>query len=515
MASTPLTHGPLRAQQAHSRQPEPASATPSSSRRAHSDRDQARRPLPLITHPWGPNPTSTSASSTSVVPQTAEGKAIPVDGATAENRTLALREINNQFPSRQRCTNPKNDAQSGISEPVVVRTYYAPAQPPRPRRHDAATYSGVASKAGATAIGAARRLAFASHLSLSPAARTSSTNYTTYYTGKAPALDVCQDQGTHLPPIKAFTFKSFMAHSEAHSGPDDINADLDRIAEICARSRYCLSDQYEVHYTPRGSRVTFHATGSHQEPRDGPALPFQVVPLRNSNGQQDMQHNFAMPNHRRRRRFGRMSSRAVGTLETIVSVSRSSEEDDAERKAATATQKESSGPSSPRAASPLAGREMSDSKDETRPPLLGRRHSTSLALIEPSRQSRSASDPTAFRAASSALVSEPALPQASARQLETRTASSVARPVKAQGYHYHARVLSAPLATSRDARFVRGSISPVHHQDIPGKAVLSSISGWLPWTSASAVPPGRAESSLRYLLQTTEHKAKRTAGVMT
>ncbi|KAG6031672.1 hypothetical protein E4U19_004888 [Claviceps sp. Clav32 group G5] len=497
MASTPLTHGPLRAQQAHSRQP--ASATPSSSRRAHSDSDQARRPLPLITHPWGPNPTSTSASSTSVVPQTAEGKAIPVDGATAENRTLALREINNQFPSRQRCTNPKNDAQSGISEPVVVRTYYAPA----PRRHDAATYSGVASKAGATAIGAARRLAFASHLS--PAARTSNNNT---YTGKAPALDVCQDQGTHLPPIKAFTFKSFMAHSEAHSGPDDINADLDRIAEICARSRYCLSDQYEVHYTPRGSRVTFHATGSHQDPRDGPALPFQVVPLRN--GQQDMH---ILANHRRRRRFGRVSSRAVGTLETIVSVSRSSEEDDAERKAATATPKESSGPSSPRAASPLAGREMSDSQDETRPPLPGRRHSTSLALIEPSRQSRSASDPTAFRAASSALVSEPALPQASARQLETRTASSVARPVKAQGYH--TRVLSAPVANSRDAHFVRGSISPVHHQGISGKTVLSSISGWLPWTSASAVPPGRAESSLRYLLHTTGHKAKRTAGVMT
>ncbi|KAG6107742.1 hypothetical protein E4U31_008192 [Claviceps sp. LM219 group G6] len=494
MASTPLTHGPLRAQQAHSRQP--ASTTPSSSRRANSD--QARRPLPLITRPWGPNPTSTSASSTSVVPQTAEGKAIPVDGATAENRTLALREINNQFPSRQRCVKPKNDAQSGISEPVVVRTYYAPA----PRRHDAAAaYSGVASKAGATAIGAARRLAFASHLS--PAARTTSNK-----TGKAPALDVRQDQGTHLPPIKAFTFKSFMAHSEAQSGPDGINADLDRIAEICARSRYCLSDQYEVHYTPRRSRVTFHATGSHQEPRDGPALPFQVVPLRN--GQQDMH---ILTNHRRRKRFGRMSSRAVGTLETIISVSRSSEEDDAERKAATTTQKTASGPSSPRAASPLAGQEMPDSQNETRPPLPPRRHSTSLALLEPSRQSRSASDPTALRAASSALVSEPALPQASARQLETRTASSTARPIKAQGYH--TRTLSAPLANGRDAHFVRGSISPVHHEGIPGKTVLSSISGWLPWTSASAVPPGRAESSLRYLLHTTEYKAKRTAGVMT
>ncbi|KAG5924747.1 hypothetical protein E4U61_006920 [Claviceps capensis] len=492
MASTPLTHGPLRAQHTHSRQP--ASATPSSSRLASSD--QARRPLPLITRPGGPNPTPTSASSTSVVPQTAQGKAIPVDGATAENRTLALREINNQFPSRQRCTNPKNDAPSGISEPVVVRTYYAPA----PRRHDATAYSGVASKAGATAIGAARRLAFASHLS--PAARTTNNN-----TGKAPALNVCQDQGTHLPPIKAFTFKSFMAHSEAHSGPDGINADLDRIAEICARSRYCLSDQYEVHYTPRGSRVTFHATGSHQEPRDGPALPFQVVPLRN--GQQDV-HNLA--NHRRSRRFGRMSNRAVGTLETIVSVSRSSEEDDAERKATTATQK-TSGSSSPRARSPLAGRELSDSQDETRPPLPPRRHSTSLALIEPSRQNRSASDPTAFRAASSALVSEPALPQASARQLETRTASSAARPIKAQ--RYHARALSAPLASGRDAHFVRGSISPVHHQGAPDKTVLSSISGWLPWTSASAVPPGRAESSLRYLLHTTEHKAKGTAGVMT
>src|SRR5690606_37833726 len=65
-----------------------------------------------------------------------------------------------------------------------------------------------------------------------------------------------------LPPVEAFTFKSFMANIEhdptsAGDPTHSIMSDLDRIAEICARSRYSLSNQYEVHKAPHGSGDSF------------------------------------------------------------------------------------------------------------------------------------------------------------------------------------------------------------------------------------------------------------------
>jgi hypothetical protein len=45
-----------------------------------------------------------------------------------------------------------------------------------------------------------------------------------------------------LPPVEAFTFKGIM--EEIKHG---VAEDLERIAEICARSKYSLSNQYEVH----------------------------------------------------------------------------------------------------------------------------------------------------------------------------------------------------------------------------------------------------------------------------
>ncbi len=70
-----------------------------------------------------------------------------------------------------------------------------------------------------------------------------------------------------LPPVEAFSFKSLLdaggLDDEDLDGIDtmgNINADLDRIAEICARSRLSLSNQYEVHVAPHGSGASFLAS---------------------------------------------------------------------------------------------------------------------------------------------------------------------------------------------------------------------------------------------------------------
>ncbi|CAI4213783.1 unnamed protein product [Parascedosporium putredinis] len=127
------------------------------------------------------------------------------------------------------------------------------------------------------------------------------------------------DASGNLPPLEAFTFKSFMANGRVDSddASHSINADLDRIAEICARSRYSLSNQYEVHKAPHGSGESFLAAvaAAKNQPIQGPTL--QVV---SSDDERQMRHS-------RRRRGIRRRSVAVGTLETIMSSSRSSEED--------------------------------------------------------------------------------------------------------------------------------------------------------------------------------------------
>ncbi|KAG6021553.1 hypothetical protein E4U41_002458 [Claviceps citrina] len=485
------------AQQPHSRAP--ASAA-SSGRR---DDDGRRGALPLsMMRPLRPNP-----STTSVAPSTAEGKAIPVDDATAEHRTLALREINSHYPSRHRYASSTGAQSTTYSEPVVVRTYYSPA----PSRHDPSSRrpssgrGGARSIAGGPWIGAARRcLAFAGQSSPSRAGSSSMLSAMAWAcTGTMPAAAHVQHDA-RLPPMEAFSFKSFMAANvEAQAGAGDINSDLDRIAEICARSHYSLSNQYEVHYAPHASGAAFLAPpGRHRETR-GPT--WQAVASENT---QNL-HSTA----RRRRRGGRRNSRAMGTLETIMSSSRSSDEGSAKKTSASALaagvrgrgmMQTSSRPSSP-ASSSRSGQGVSSSHsqdgEQRPPPSRARRPSTSLALMDKdnARQSSTCRDTSAPRAPSLALVSEPALPQTFDGQLETRTAPE-RRPVKPKAPDFHR---------------ARGSTSSMH-QGVGGKSILSAIFRWLPWRSTSVVQPkprGRAERSLRHLLHNTgQQQGKGTGG---
>ncbi|KAG5973170.1 hypothetical protein E4U55_000634 [Claviceps digitariae] len=539
MSSTPDPPGALQSPRCHAQQQQsrsrPAALTSSSSSSSSSSgrhtNDKRRCPFPFsTTHPFRPNP-----SSTSLAPSTAEGKAIPVDDTMAKHRTLALREINSHYPSRQqyaKSTGARSNSNT-YSEPVIVRTYYSPA----PSRHDASSRrqrqsgcSGAGSKAGGPGIGAARGVAFAVFANQpSPAARGGGmlSKMARACTGKASAVEA--PPGAQLPPKEAFRFKSFMAstNTEAQAGAADINSDLDRIAEICARSSYSLSNQYEVHYAPNGSGASFLVSGQNQASRG--------LTLRSDawHGEQDLQGMM-----KRRRRVGRKSSRAACTLETIMSSSRSSDEENAKKKnsaselaagvrgRAEGTMQTSRRPSA--AASPLEKRAVvSKSEDEddqqeqhrqqpqpqpqSQPRSMARRPSASLALMDNSRQTGAPMETSRRRASSSALVSEPSLPQASVRQLETRTAS--ATPLIKPRASPNARSSSAPQAGMTDAHLSRGSISPTRQQGMFGRTTVSSISGWLPWMHTSVRPKlrGRAESSLRDLLHHTEHNC-RSAG---
>lgn len=447
-----------------------------------------------MTRPFRPNPTSTS-----VAPSTAEGRAIPVDDTTAEHRTSALRELNSHYPSRHRYAKSTGAESSTYSEPVIVRSYYSPA----PSRHDSSTRrrpgrGGAGSEAGGPVAGVTRGLPFSSKVS--SAGNGMLSTMARVYNGKMPTAEAQQD--TQLPPVEAFSFKSFMANMEAHAGTGDINSDLDRIAEICARSRYSLSNQYEVHYAPHGSGVSFLTSTRNQEPQ-GPTL--QAV---SSDDEHDMRTTT-----RRRRQAARRNSRAMGTLETIMSSSRSSDEEKSKKKSASElaaeirgrTSKKTSGHSSPTTSS-RSERDDSNSQDgEQQPRTPARRPSTSLALIDGSRQSGTP-DATP-RTSATALVSEPALPRASHSQLETRTVP--------EGESREIAETRASVQTDKlPEHIARGSISSIQASP-PTTSILSALSGWLPWTSsASPKPKGRAEGSLRDLLKSTETKGKSAESIV-
>ncbi|OAQ64669.1 hypothetical protein VFPPC_05916 [Pochonia chlamydosporia 170] len=491
MTSTSTSPSPPHTRLPQTRPPPPAS-TASSTRRTT---DTRREPFPFsMTRPFRPNPTSTS-----VAPSTAEGRAIPVDDTTAEHRTSALRELNSHYPSRHRYAKSTGAQSSTYSEPVIVRSYYSPA----PSRHDSSTRrrtgrGGAGSEVGGPVAGVTRALPFSSKVST--AGNGMLSTMARVYNGKMPSVESQQD--THLPPVEAFTFKSFMANMEADAGTGDINSDLDRIAEICARSRYSLSNQYEVHYAPHGSGTSFLASTQGHEPQ-GPTL--QAV---SSDDEGELRITT-----RRRRQAARRNSRAMGTLETIMSSSRSSDEEKSKKKSASELANEvrgrratkTSGRSSPTTSSRSEQGDSKSQEGEQRPRTPARRPSTSLALIDSSRQNGTP-DATP-RTSATALVSEPALPRASNSQLETRTtAEGESRKPPSKN--------NPPSRPDKlEEHVARGSISSIQ-DDPPDTGILSALTGWLPWKSNASRPKGRAEGSLRDLLKSTETKGKSAESIV-
>ncbi|KAL2172554.1 hypothetical protein VTG60DRAFT_5308 [Thermothelomyces hinnuleus] len=335
--------------------------------------------------------------SASIAPSTAEGKPIPPTDPADAHRTSALQKLNSKYPSASRSrgyTPDVSGAQSSTySQPVLVRTYSGPppsqgsrsarsrhyrppsssrgvsrrvplpsssapgssgpGQPIQPTVSDVGV--GTTSSVGA-GIDGYRTESDGGNVHggvnmLPPTkAKKAATSNSSSSGSKLnlpwpwPLSSRQEPEKLKLPPLEAFSFKSFLADLEARGTDNDIGADLDRIAEICARSRYSLSNQYEVHVAPHGSGASF-ITGpvpsssvprttrgqrSHSRSRSrghvqGPTL--QVITS-------DDENPALLPHPKRRSAGGKRRSTAYGTLETIMSSSRSSEEGKATKKSA-------------------------------------------------------------------------------------------------------------------------------------------------------------------------------------
>lgn len=519
---------------------------------------------------------SNSTSSASLAPSVAEGRPIPVDDTTAEHRTEALRELNSHYPSRHRYAKSTGAQNTTYSEPVIVRSYYRPTSDRTSRMARGAssnnnsssnTNSGgiIVVRNGPRSAAGSVNGSVASRTKSSPFAGKMASASSGMLSIMARARGVNQQQqppnrpvqeDAKLPPLEAFTFKSFIDNldqqQDASSPVGDINADLDRIAEICARSRYSLSNQYEVHYGPHGTGAAFATQGGPQgQESHGPTL--QAVTS-------DDESNATTE---RKRRLGvRRNSRAMGTLETIMSSSRSSDDDRSRKKSAAEIAAEVRGraastkSSSSQRVSPAAsttsssaarqGRRASQdaaattpSKQQQQRPTVKRTSSSSLALIDAgavnkttapqpttAKVSEQQSLPAVHRAPVVSLVGQPALVQPRSSQLQVQTAttsaaaatdgsttstSAAAAAVQIQQQSPHqADRTGNPCACPVAAK---GAVSTV--DGVTAMGFLSTLAGWIPWSSSSndaAILPqrgqqqGRAAGSLRNLLDTAENQ---------
>ncbi|KAK4105070.1 hypothetical protein N658DRAFT_199399 [Parathielavia hyrcaniae] len=460
--------------------------------------------------------------SASLAPSTAEGRPVPVTDPTDAHRTSALQKLNSKYPSagsRHGYTPGAPSAQSSTySQPVLVRTYSGPlpsqgSRTSRSRHHRPPSSGRTVSRRvplpSASTLGSG-----ASGQPIQPTVSgvgvgtTSSVNSdinrhvleasdsaygvtmprpdkpkkSTPRTGKLPLpwpwhSSRQEPEEPKLPPIEAFSFKSFMADLQAPGGDNDISADLDRIAEICARSRYSLSNQYEVHVAPHCSSSSF-TSGAGPSPSSAPRTKGHSRSRSHGHSSRGptlqaitSDDEASTRPHPRSRTSGRRRSAAYGTLETIMSSSRSSEEDKSKKKSAAELAGEVRGraarkawghnPSTSASASASASTGNSKSNATTNgsadPQLsatittsvnnpdtntkLARKKSASFAtaiidtnngrasgrtrsstVASSSRHHRRKPAGTASSSSSSALLSEPALPQTSGSHLGVRTA---------------------------------------------------------------------------------------------
>lgn len=469
---------------------------------------------------------SNNLSVTSLVPSTAEGKPIPLDDGTAAHRTSALRELNSNFPSpvaRHRYGKSSGAQSSTYSQPVIVRTYSGPTGHSRSNSHSArrrgnpsttsTSISYISPTAHSRPAGAAQN---GSLLSM-PRGNAKKKMSWPWRQGH-----VQENPADTLPPYEAFSFKTIMANMQAQS--NEVDNALDGIAEIYARSRYSLSNQYEVHVAPHGSGASFvssvpsssmrrrgHARSSHSQ--SGPTL--QAI-------QSDDDDNSASArSNRKRRNAGRRRSAAYGTLETIMSSSRSSEEDRTKKKSASELADQVRGRASSKSARSGSGSPRTSNKGESAKKAeesskrITRKRSKSFAnaiIYADTTKNQAGGEAPSPRNSSAALVSEPSMPQTSSSHLEIRTtpnelfgdaSTQGSQPESPDGSDQTVTQYLQGLTTQEDSKAL-------------GSSLISGLGNWVTWKAAgisqsggtAAGSPSHAVGSLRELLKTVDVKNK-------
>ncbi|KAL3423049.1 hypothetical protein PVAG01_04796 [Phlyctema vagabunda] len=434
----------------------------SPSKGAQSAPDSSRRhSLPL--HFLPPSLWSANTSSASLVEseEAARGEHI-FDEASVAHRISALRQLNGatRGSPRHRYAKSTGARNSTFSQPVIVRTYSG-ATRPRPQRKEAV----VAKKSnGKFGIG----------------------NDT---------MDL------KLPPIEAFSFKGIM--EEIRHG---VTEDLERIAEICARSRYSLSNQYEVHMPPHGRGEPYL-----QNIGVAGGLPTTVAgPTLQAIGSDEEQTR-----SRSSRGGRRIKSAAYGTLETIMSSSRSSDEDKTTKKPAAVLAEEVRGRAAkkqPQILEPPVVNVIEPQQGTTQMAKHVRTRSATFAsiIIDNAQSSRHEAGPLVSPIS---LVSEPARPQTSTAAFldsisDFDPSTSMTPP------SWQALISSKPNVIRNES-----STSTLRPEQSKGQSIFANLSSWIPWAKTSDAAQivdrrhlrsaSHAEGSLRDLLQATHEERRR------
>ncbi|QSZ32629.1 hypothetical protein DSL72_002208 [Monilinia vaccinii-corymbosi] len=415
----------------------------------HSNNNSRRHSLPLPPSVWT---SSTSAASLVESEEAARGEHI-VDEAKVAHRLTALRSLNGTNRSRHRYAKSTGET---FNQPVIVRTYSG-ATRPRSQQRDS-----IAAKKQNGTTGIASNI-----------------------------MDF------KLPPVEAFSFKGIM--EEIGHG---VSEDLDRIAEICARSKYSLANQHEFHHPPHGS---------------GDRIPQTGVASGADLGVSALQPNDADDGPARHLARGLRGSRrgksvAYGTLETIMS-SRSSEEDKSKKKPAAVLEDEVRGRAARKEVE--VSPPCSDVKgDAVAPEAIPKRQrpsrhlrpraATFASMIIDNVQGFHQEHKTQV-ASLTYLISEPARPQTSAADLERMPAFdelALTRPSA-----FHELILPKSTLTCHESR------ASTSRPGTPKTSILGSLSSWLPWSKppspiqtlqGRARSGSHAEGSLRSLLRSTD-----------
>lgn len=442
----PAEHAPTADQSAFNH---PALQGPRTPRSAPGS--NRRHSLPL--HFLPPSLWSANASTASLIETEAAARGEHIlDETAVASRISALRQLNGATRSRHRYAKSTGASNSTFNQPVIVRTYSGPA---RPRRDLVTVKKGNGS----------------------------------------PAMKSAQAE-LKLPPVEAFTFKGIM--DEIRHG---VAEDLERIAEICARSKYSLSNQYEVHMPPHGrGEAILVGPGTSA---GGPTL--QAV------GSDEEQ-----PRYVRRGAARRTKSAAYGTLETIMSSSRSSEEDKSKKESAAVLAEEVRG----RAAKIGLDMNKDDTGDvgeavgsgltQQRQIKHVRSKSATFASMIIGNAQDFMSDTTSNLISPTLLISEPARPQTSTAELDSVPAFD--HPFQNTSPTLQPSMLSnqSPIRNKSRASALRPEIDT-------GLSILGSFSSWFPWGRTSERPdsldgrrPGisHAEGSLRDLLKSASSDRK-------
>lgn len=428
---------------------------PSSNHARSTPNPSRRHSLPLHFLPpalWSAN--TSTASLVVESEEAARGEHI-LDEATVAHRISALRQLNGATRSGHRYAKSTGARNSTFSQPVIVRTYSGAR--PQSQQRDIIT----------------------------PRRENGHSMMTT------PKMDL------KLPPIEAFTFKGIM--DEIRHGVSD---DLERIAEICARSKYSLSNQYEVHMPPHGGGEAFLPTTA-----IGPASNTNVGPTLQAVGSDD-EHTRSVGRGSRGGR--RTKSVAYGTLETIMSSSRSSDEDNTKKKAAAVIAEEVRGRAAKKEllteilqqAAPDLSVEAGPST-QTPPKHTRSKSATFASVIIDNTLTPKNKDENAIPLASpTSLISEPARPQTSTAT-DLRSVPAFGEP----GTTMHKLMSMKPATIKNESR-----AATLRREAGSRPSILGSLSSWLPWSKPDFQGRQRsashAEGSLRDLLKSTEGDRK-------